>query len=147
MQDVEAAGVVDRFFAACNAHNSELLGRCFAPHIAAVGPDGEAEGREQVVSYYEVIWMAVPDMRFTVWQTITEGDEVAATALVTGTHTGPLLMPGGESLSGTGRRVGFRCCWVLTVEQRLIVSYHLFYDQLEMYSQLGLQLPGSGTPS
>ncbi|WP_239114682.1 ester cyclase [Planotetraspora kaengkrachanensis] len=137
---------MSRFFAACNAHDPDRLAQCFAPHVAAVGPDGEAEGREEVVSYYEVIWTAAPDMRFTVWQTITEGDEIATTALATGTHNGPLLMPGGDSAPGTGRRIGLRCCWVFTVEQDLIASYHLFYDQLEMYAQLGLSMPVVGPP-
>ncbi|GAA4582323.1 hypothetical protein GCM10023194_16720 [Planotetraspora phitsanulokensis] len=146
MRDVASADVVDRFFAACNAHDSDLLGRCFASNVAAVGPDGQAESREEVVSYYAVIWTAVPDMRFTVWQTIVEGEEVAATALGTGTHTGPLLITGGDLVPGTGRRISIRCCWVFTVEQGLIVSYHLFYDQLEMYAQLGLPMPGGGTP-
>ncbi|MEW9527734.1 ester cyclase [Microbispora sp. NPDC049125] len=147
MRNVMAASVADRLFAAFNAHDPELLTRCLAPHVAAVGPDGEAEGREEVLSYYTLIWTAAPDLGLMVWQTITEGNEVAATALAAGTHTGPLLMPGGESVDGTGRRLSVRCCWFLTVEEGLIVSQHVFFDQLELYAQLGLSLPASGTPS
>ncbi|ETK30484.1 ester cyclase [Microbispora sp. ATCC PTA-5024] len=138
---VNAVSVVDRFFSAYNAHDPEAVLSCFAPQAASVGPPGQSENRDQILSYYELIWTGFPDVTFTVWQTITEGDEVAATSMAAGTHTGPFTLPDGEVIQGTGRRVAARVCWVFGVENGLIVSQQVFYDQLEVYAQLGLSCP------
>ena len=53
-----------------------------------------------------------------------------------GTHEGVLRTPGGE-VGATGRRVDF--CWAALYRAAgdELVSEHLFFDQLELVSQLG----------
>lgn len=60
---------------------------------------------------------------------------------MTGTHLGPLLLPGGSMLEATGQRIAVRGAGLCTIENGLIVSDRDYYDQLELFSQLGLCLP------
>jgi predicted ester cyclase len=55
----------------------------------------------------------------------------------TGTHTGTLRGPGGE-IAPTGRTATVDFCGVYEFEEGKITSYHLYFDQAEMLSQLGI---------
>ena len=137
-------GVVDdvnRFFEACNSHDRDLLARCYAPNVFLTTPGGQADGCEEAVSFHEAIWGAFPDMKVTALQTIVQGDDVAAATVIGGTHAGPLLLPGGGVVPATNRPLCVRSCWIFTIQDSLIVSHQLYWDQLEMYVQLGLPLP------
>jgi ketosteroid isomerase-like protein len=54
-----------------------------------------------------------------------------------GTHTGPLAGPDGD-VAPTGRSVDLRFADVSCVQNGQIVSYHTYYDQMGLLSQLGL---------
>ncbi|WP_426939533.1 ester cyclase [Pseudarthrobacter sp. S3] len=61
---------------------------------------------------------------------------------VTGTNTGPLPLPSGESLPATGKSIRVRSCDVAHVEAGLIKQHAFYFDQMELMAQLGL-LPES----
>ncbi|MBO3749278.1 ester cyclase [Streptosporangiaceae bacterium NEAU-GS5] len=132
---------VHRFFEACNTHDLAVLARCYAPDVFLKTPGGQAEGRDEVLSVHQMIWDGIPDLCVTALQTIEEDDDVAAPSVMSGTHRGPLLLPGGDDVAATGRPVSFRSCWIFTMQEGLIVSHQLYWDQLELYVQLGLPLP------
>ncbi|NAS24620.1 DUF4440 domain-containing protein [Herbidospora sp. NEAU-GS84] len=130
--------VVHDFFDAYNNHDLDALARFYASDAVSTAPGGVGEGRDQIISYHAHIWEAFPDARNTTYQTIEDGDVVAALAAVSGTHRGPFLLAGGEVVPATGRRVHVQCCWIFTVESGLIVTHRLYWDQLEAYAQLGI---------
>jgi ketosteroid isomerase-like protein len=49
-----------------------------------------------------------------------------------------MRMPTGETVSATGKRVTVRGADVCMVEGGLIVEHHIYYDQVELFGQLGL---------
>jgi hypothetical protein len=61
---------------------------------------------------------------------------VALQWTLSGTHTGPFLMPGGEVLEPTGQRVAVRGCSVRTMENGLILTDSVYYDQLELLARI-----------
>ncbi|WP_405395223.1 nuclear transport factor 2 family protein [Microbispora hainanensis] len=128
---------VDRLRQATNRHDLDALAQCFDERAVLVSPDGIAESREEITSYYCQWLEAYPNMVITPQSVTMFGDTVAAEFTITGTHKGPLLFPGGEVLEPTGRSVLLRSCSFSTVEDGLIVSHRLFYDQLEVAAQLG----------
>ncbi|MEV7807686.1 nuclear transport factor 2 family protein [Microbispora sp. NPDC088329] len=132
------ADVVDRYFDAYNAHDLDAVMRCYCAKPVAVGPGGPAEGRSEVASYHTGIWQAFPDVHATVLQKVGDGEATAVAAVGTGRHTGPFPLTTGEVLQGTRRYVSVRCCWFFAVKDGLIVNQQVFYDQLELYLQLGL---------
>jgi limonene-1,2-epoxide hydrolase len=136
----EACAVVNRLVAAINDHDLDAAMRCYSPRAAAVGPQGVADGPEEIAFYHLHVWEAFPDLHMTVWETIASGDLVVLESTVTGTHNGLFLLPGGQALEPSGKGISVRYCWTFTVEAGAIVAQRVYYDQLEMYSQLGARL-------
>ncbi len=56
----------------------------------------------------------------------------------TGTHTGPLATPSGESIAPTGKQISLRAFDIATVEGGLITVHHFYFDQMECLGQLGM---------
>ena len=54
-----------------------------------------------------------------------------------GTHTGTLRGPAGE-ITATGRTVGALFSGIYEFEEGKITSFHLYFDQAELFTQLGI---------
>lgn len=99
-------------------------------------------GREAAESMWSAWHDAFPDNRIetTVIHADDRGGVIEARFI--GTHTGVLRGPAGE-LPATGRSVDGRCCGVYEFEDGKITSFHLFFDQVDLLTQLGIS-PASG---
>ncbi|MGW5266584.1 ester cyclase [Microbispora sp. NPDC004025] len=133
--------LVQDFFDSYNTHDLDALARYYAPDAVSVSPGGVGDGRDEIISYHAHIWEAFPDVHNATQQTIAQDDDVAALTTVSGTHSGPFLLPGGDIVPPTGRRVHLQCCWIFALEAGLIVTHRLYWDQLQAYAQLGLLPP------
>ncbi|WP_433411577.1 ester cyclase [Microtetraspora malaysiensis] len=136
----------DRLFEAINAHDLDAVMRCYTPQAVAVTPEIVAEGREQIASYHAHMWQGFPGVKMAVMGKAVCGDLIVIEALGAATHSGPYLGLNGYVLQATGRRVSIRSCWVFTIEDDLIASERLYYDQLQIFTQLGLTLSDGGGP-
>ncbi|MFI7040805.1 ester cyclase [Microbispora rosea] len=133
--------VVDRMLAAMNAHDLDAVLRCFAPGAVVVGPEMEAGDPEEIGSYILQMWEGFPDLRFTLWGKVSHGDALATEMQAAGTHRGPYLIVDGQVLPPTGRFTSVRSSWFWHLADDLVVSQRYYYDQLELYTQLGLRMP------
>ncbi|MFD0729817.1 ester cyclase [Planotetraspora mira] len=141
---ITARELKDRVIGALNDHDLEATKQCFAPDAVYVGPVGTAEGREQIGWYFEHLLEAFPDLQLTPWCKVPVCDPAVSAVseyVMTGTHLGPFLLPGGSALKATGRRIAVRAAGMCTIENGLIISDREYYDQLELLSQLGLRVP------
>ncbi|ETK35207.1 hypothetical protein GCM10009530_76370 [Microbispora corallina] len=134
MSDVLVA--LDRLRRAYNRHDLDALARCFGERGVVVAPDGVGEGGEEVASYYGTFFSAFPDTRVVIQSVVVSGDILVSEYTVTGTHKGPYLAPGGDVVEPTDRPIGFRVCSVSHVVNGLIASHRIFYDQLELVTQI-----------
>ncbi len=57
---------------------------------------------------------------------------------ITGTHTGPLMGPGGETIPATNKPIRIQGLTVSKFEGGEITEEHDYSDQLGMMAQLGL---------
>ncbi|MCT9935025.1 ester cyclase [Planotetraspora sp. A-T 1434] len=142
MSDAE---VVDRLMAAITNRDLEAVVRCYSPNAVAVGPQGVAEGRDEIAAYHAQAWEAFPNASVMIWKKNTFDDLVVVEMSSTVTHTGPFLLPSGEMLEPTGKNTSMRSCWVFTVEDDLVATQRVYYDQMELYSQLGAKLDSPET--
>ncbi|WP_283135740.1 ester cyclase [Rhizohabitans arisaemae] len=134
----EARRARDRYLAAFNDKDMDALLSTFSPAGVAVSPEGAAEGHEELASYLREFWAAFPDCHLVVWEEAeADGTTVEELSFV-GTHNGPYLLPSGAMLAPTGRTVQVRACYICTVENGTIVSLRLYFDQLELLTQLGV---------
>lgn len=125
---------------AINDHCLKAILRLYTPQAVLVAPGGIGEGREQIATFYGHMFEGFPDVRATPWRKITSEGVTLLEWTLTGTHLGPFPMPGGWTRQGTGRRVVVRTCSTATMDGDLMASHHFYFDQLELFTSLGVHL-------
>ncbi|MBT2398094.1 nuclear transport factor 2 family protein [Streptomyces sp. ISL-100] len=116
----------------------KVVMECFAEDAVAITPDGEIRGRENIAEYWRQMTDAIPNSAYESAYKHESGNTAIDEGYFTGRNTGPLVMPSGETLEATQRDVRVRGCDIATVENGKIVSYRLYFDQLDFLGQLGL---------
>ena len=130
--------VLDRNVRAVNARDAEAYLANKQPDVEFVLPGGVAlRGRDEIGAYIETMWSAFPDGAITFTAEVIAEDSAAVEITFTGTHTGPLISPGG-SVQPTGKRVSLHSASILQIRDGLIASEHVYLDQMDMLTQLGL---------
>jgi predicted ester cyclase len=131
----EPKQVYQRHLAAFNAKDADA--EPWSTDGEFVAPGAQLRGRDEVLGFLRMFWEAFPDAHNDVSRLIAEGPRVVAEGRFTGTHTGTLRTPQGE-IPPTERRVEFR--WSATCEAHRdeLVSEHLYFDQLDLLTQLGV---------
>ncbi|GAA1300793.1 hypothetical protein Psi02_27730 [Planotetraspora silvatica] len=130
--------IKDRLYGAFNDHDIPRVIECYSPDSVLISPEGVAEGREQIATFYEQLIIGFRDVCITPWYKVACDDPAVTEWTLTGTHTGPFLLPCGRHAEGTGRHIAVRGCCAARVENDWIVAHQHYYDQLELFSQLGL---------
>lgn len=122
-EDVWNEGQLDRI--------DEYLAEDFVEHSplpqAARGP---AEYTEEA----ELFQTAVPDITYTIEDTIAEGDKVAVRVTVRGTHEGELM-----GIEATGNTVEFEGMAIFRIDDEQIVELWVQADFMGLLEQLGVE--------
>jgi ketosteroid isomerase-like protein len=135
----EAREVLDRMTKAMVNGDAVLLADCYAEDAVVVTPDvGEVRGRDSVVEYFRTFMEAFSDVGWEEIQLHETGNVAIDEGYFTGTHTAPLANPGGEAIPATGRRVRLRECDVAVIDDGRLTSHRMYFDQMELMTQLGL---------
>jgi predicted ester cyclase len=116
-----------------NCRNLAFLRAHLHPEVVGHGPgiDDELRGIEQVEAFSAYVFEAYDDYRFTLDETIAEGDRVVVRGRVAATHR------------ATGRPVRFFGITIYRLEAGRIREYWRAYDRLDLYDrQLGGWRPG-----
>ena len=130
-----------RYFQAVSDRDVEAMVACWA--IGAVDRlVGEAEllAPHGVREYFTALFAALPDCRFEVLSTTTEGDRCAVRWRLRGTFAGEPF----QGVEPTGATVDLEGCDVVRVEDGLLVGNDAYVNMSEFARQLGL-LPASGS--
>ena len=126
------------FVAAFNAHDEDRIRELNAENAVLEAPgDVRVEGGE-AATQYALAWLkAFPDARLTVNNELVSGDWVAQEFTFEGTHEGTLTGPGGD-IPATHRRLNGRGVQIFRVENDAVADTRLYFDQVEILTQLGL---------
>jgi steroid delta-isomerase-like uncharacterized protein len=126
------------FVAAFNDHDESRIRELNAENTVFEAPgDVHIEGRE-AATQYAMAWLnAFPDARLTIKNELASGDWVAQEFTFEGTHEGTLSGPAGE-IPATHRRLNGRGVQVFRVENDAVVDTRLYFDQVQVLTQLGL---------
>jgi steroid delta-isomerase-like uncharacterized protein len=128
----------DRHVEAFNDKDLETFVGNESPDIEFVIPGGiTLRGRDQVREYMKVLWSAFPDIKVAATYQVIAGDTAVTEQTFTATHTGTLRTPKGD-VPATGKRVQGRQVAVQRVKDGQVWSEHLYFDQMEFLSALGL---------
>jgi hydroxyacylglutathione hydrolase len=139
----EAENVVRRYFEAINAHDLDA-----AVALWAAGGRENVRGQvdvtapEGVRAFVGDLLGALPDLRWEIVSTTTEGDRCAAQWRMVGTFAGPGTFGG---LAPTGHPLVLEGVDLLTVRDGLIQSNEAFTDTMEVPRQIGMMPPLGST--
>jgi len=81
---------------------------------------------------------AFPDGQVEVLNLVAQGDQVVAEFIGRGTHTGPLLGPGGLRIPPSQRRLEMRFVEIFEFRNGRMASGRQYFDALGLMTQLGL---------
>lgn len=127
-----------RFYERFDGSDIGAMLSAFSPELETTDPGmGTLHGLGPFREYLETLKRAMPDARAVIEKIFEAGDTVIVEGRFTGTFTGPLASPEGD-VAPNGAKVNLRFADVSRIRGGRIVSYHTYYDQLGMLTQLGL---------
>ena len=136
MADAREVGA--KFVEAFNAHDEERIRQLNAENAIVEAPgDMRVEGREPTTQYAMAWLRAFPDARLTVHNELVDGDWVVQQFTFEGTHEDTLSSPNGD-IPATHNRLQGRAVQMLKVEGDNVTETHLYFDQVQVMTQLGL---------
>ena len=135
----EQQAIVQRFYAAFGEGDLDAATAVVADGVHMTDPGlGTVEGLSAFREYLDGFKGALPDARANVERTFEAGDAVIVEGRFTGTNTGPLEGLDGTELPPSGRKVDLPFVDVSRVAEGKIVEYRTYYDQLGLFTQLGV---------
>jgi steroid delta-isomerase-like uncharacterized protein len=127
-----------RFVEAFNAHDEKAILALETSDSALTAPGGIDLHGGQASSGYAMAWLnAFPDARLVIRNEIISGDTIVQEFTFKGTHTATLHAPSGD-IPATNRPLAGRGVQVLKVRDGLIADTQLYFDQVDVLTQLGL---------
>ena len=136
MADAREVGA--KFVEAFNAHDEERIRQLNAENATIEAPgDMRVEGREPTTQYAMAWLRAFPDARLTVHNELVDGDWVVQQFTFEGTHEDTLSSPNGD-IPATHNRLKGRAVQLFKVEGDTVTETHLYFDQVQVMTQLGL---------
>jgi predicted ester cyclase len=143
----DARAIAAQFVDAFNAHDEDRV-RALNGETGVMEAPGDVrvEGRDAVTAYAMAWINAFSDATIEVHDEIAEGDWCVQRFTFHGTHDGVLASPVGE-IAPTHRRLAGRGVQMVRVEDGVTVETHLYFDQMQVMSQLGLMPEPSAAPA
>ena len=144
MADARQIGA--EFVDAFNAHDEGRIRELNGENSVIEAPgDVRLEGREAATQYAMAWLRAFPDARINVKNELVDGDWIAQEFTFEGTHEDTLASPNGD-IPATHNRLNGRGVQVFKVEGGVVTDTRLYFDQVEVMTQLGL-MPEPATAS
>jgi predicted ester cyclase len=142
MGDARQVGAA--FVKAFNAHDERRIRDLSAENATFEAPgEIQLEGADALTGY-AMSWLnAFPDARVSVRNEVAAGDWVVQEFTFEGTHENTLAGPAGD-IPATNRRLTGRGVQTLRVERDKLAEAHLYFDQVQVMTQLGL-MPEAAT--
>jgi steroid delta-isomerase-like uncharacterized protein len=141
----EARKVLEQAIERWNNTDRDGWAALYTDDVVYEAPGARISGLDDLKKkYFDALATAAPDRSSRDVVLIAEGDHVVEQARYTGTHTGTWRNPDGAEVPATGRKLDFPFVGVFRVEDSKISSIRIYYDQIEVFTQLGL-MPGATT--
>lgn len=138
---IGARAVSDRLTKSVETGDLDTVTGCYAPDAVLIAPEGRYTGHDQIRSYFAGWIGPFTDLRIDVLAKGEWGDRAVDEWVLSGTNSGDLELPTGETVPATGRRISVRGADVCAVAGDLVAEHHVYYDQVEVLGQLDLLAP------
>jgi predicted ester cyclase len=105
----------------------------FTRHDLTGAFPAKSEGDAEVTNFLEVLWRALPDLRFDIQDILACDERIAMRFQISGTHTAELF-----GASPTGRRVEFSAINMYRFEENKMAELWQLWDWAAVLRQIGL---------
>jgi predicted ester cyclase len=134
----ETKAIVERNLASWNAHDKGAWTSDISDVGELIAPGGmRGSGRDLRDVFYSIWTDAFPDNQIKPTVIATDGENAVLEATFEGTHTGVLNTPTGQ-IQPTRKHVKVPFVSVSKIRGDKFASLHLYFDQVELMTQLGL---------
>jgi steroid delta-isomerase-like uncharacterized protein len=134
----EARRVADEFVEAFNAHDEARMHALDRDDVVFEAPGDVKLVGADATTEYAMSWLrAFPDARITVNNSIATADWAVQEFTFEGTHEDALVGPSGE-IPATHRRLSGRGVQIIRAEEGKIADVRLYFDQVQVLTQLGV---------
>jgi steroid delta-isomerase-like uncharacterized protein len=130
--------LLERYVELYNAGDLDACMELYAEDAVQWMHDGLFEGVDAIRERLGRDLLAFPDAEYVVESFVEDGDRFADEWTFTGTNTGPLRLPDGTEIPGTGKPVEIKGMELVEVLDGKIVVDNLYYDFMAAVAQLGL---------
>ena len=131
--------VVDRGMEAWRAHDADAFASTYNDDARISAPGGmEARGPDGARMFMAMWNQAFPDNEISIAREHECGSVLVQEGTFSGTHTGNLTTPDGQTIPPTGRTVKAPYVDVFEIENDHVAAERLYFDQVELLTQLGL---------
>lgn len=139
----EAKRVLEQAIERWNAGDRDAWAELYAEDVVYEAPGGQrisglADLKEK---YFDALLTAAPDRLSRDVVLFADGEHAVEQARYVGTHTGLLRNPNGIDVPATGKPFDFPFVGIFQIRGGKIRSIRIYYDQIELLTQLGL-MPG-----
>ncbi len=141
MSEKSVSELLDKVLEMWNKPNLELIPELYTADCQAFTSSAPAPyaGHEGIRMWIEANRAMMPDMLMTFSEVVTQGDKTATVWTITGTQTGPMLLPGG-TLPATGRKVSITGLAIDYMKDGKFAKEVVIFNLLDMLMQLGFTL-------
>jgi predicted ester cyclase len=142
MSEQENLRIVEKIFRTLNTRELGAMDDAYAANYKYEAPGAPGPlNIEQSRGYVEGFIKAFPDLHFELIDKVAQGDLVAVTWMSSGTHTGPLQTPTGDTLPPTNKKSSVPGSSIYRFKNGKITSSAVYWDMVTLLAQLGL-MPG-----
>jgi steroid delta-isomerase-like uncharacterized protein len=140
----EAKAILELAIDHWNAGDREAWATLYAEDVVYEAPGGQRISGigDLKEKYFDALVNAAPDRVSRDIILYADGEHVVEQARYVGTHTGPLRSPDGVEVPATGKKFDFPFVGIFHIEGGKIRAIRIYYDQVELFTQLGL-MPGA----
>jgi limonene-1,2-epoxide hydrolase len=135
----ETSDVMERYLAAWNAHDGQLIEAVYGQDAVRRSPLGTVRGVEAIRTYAERFWSFAPESRRSAPHWAAQGNVIYFELVYEGIQSGPLTTPRGE-LGVSGQAFHMEGGGTFEVREGRIVAERVYFDTAEFLRQLGLSL-------
>ena len=128
--------MVRRYFGALSSGNVDAAVDLLADDGEFRTPMGAMNEKASIRFYLGSFEDAFPKATYDLDYLVEERGTVAAEGVYRATHTGPMMLPDGTSLPGTGRNVSAPFVTMFEVADGLIMSHRPYWDLAAFMAQI-----------
>jgi hypothetical protein len=134
----EAREIGDRQTDAVVNNDLESALDYYSDDAVVITPEGRFEGKQQIKEFMRGWFEPFSNVRAEVLSKFDSGAKAMDEWIFKMKNTAMLVLPDGESIPATGKDVEVHGADVYEVHDGHITEHHIYYDQNELMSQLGV---------